>query len=323
MVPYASNRAGIADLRRDNRVPTRTLGARAVKIHAMLRALALAAVLFASPRLLDAQRQCKKGIPCGNSCIAANRTCRIGTSSGSSGVEPRPEPVSPPKSATGTGLGLTADQGGSSTRVWVNASSRVYHCPGTKYYGATARGEYAIEREAVAAGHRPAGGKNCGAMTAEPTAPPADILPVFGDAAARGDAEPSAAIGSPRVRLSPTSRVYFCQGSPEYQASERGAYMTEQDARTAAFQSATGRPCTSGEGLPATPMPLMRRDTAVPSRAETPASGGVKVWANTKSRVYHCPGTRYYGTTANGTYMREQEATANGYRAAGGRACGG
>jgi micrococcal nuclease len=28
------------------------------------------------------------------------------------------------------------------SRVWVNTSSRVYHCPGTRYYGNTARGEY-------------------------------------------------------------------------------------------------------------------------------------------------------------------------------------
>ena len=29
----------------------------------------------------NAQPNCKKGIPCGNSCIAANKTCRIGSPS--------------------------------------------------------------------------------------------------------------------------------------------------------------------------------------------------------------------------------------------------
>lgn len=38
--------------------------------------LAIAALL---PAELTAQPNCKKGIPCGNSCIAANKTCRIGT----------------------------------------------------------------------------------------------------------------------------------------------------------------------------------------------------------------------------------------------------
>ena len=32
---------------------------------------------------LEAQKRCVKGIPCGNTCIAANKTCRIGTPSGS------------------------------------------------------------------------------------------------------------------------------------------------------------------------------------------------------------------------------------------------
>ena len=36
------------------------------------------AVLLAVP--LHAQPNCKKGKPCGNSCIAQNKTCRIGTS---------------------------------------------------------------------------------------------------------------------------------------------------------------------------------------------------------------------------------------------------
>lgn len=36
----------------------------------------LAVVPFATA---DAQKRCKKGIPCGNSCIAANKVCRIGS----------------------------------------------------------------------------------------------------------------------------------------------------------------------------------------------------------------------------------------------------
>lgn len=46
-------------------------------------------------------------------------------------------------------------------RVWVNTSSKVYHCPGTAYYGNTSRGEYMSESAAARAGARPAGGKRC------------------------------------------------------------------------------------------------------------------------------------------------------------------
>jgi hypothetical protein len=46
-------------------------------------------------------------------------------------------------------------------RVWVNTSSKVYHCPGSANYGTTARGEYMPETTAVRSGARPAGGRRC------------------------------------------------------------------------------------------------------------------------------------------------------------------
>lgn len=48
----------------------------------------------------------------------------------------------------------------------------------------------------------------------------------------------------------------------------------------------------------------------------------VKVWVNTRSGVYHCPGSKWYGTTKQGQYMGECEAQGAGYRPAYGRACG-
>ncbi len=44
-----------------------------------IRLLLLALVSAGIPVSAHAQKNCKKGIPCGNSCIAANKTCRIGT----------------------------------------------------------------------------------------------------------------------------------------------------------------------------------------------------------------------------------------------------
>ena len=46
-------------------------------------------------------------------------------------------------------------------RVWLNTSSRIYHCPGSAVYGTTARGEYLPESAARARGARPAGGRPC------------------------------------------------------------------------------------------------------------------------------------------------------------------
>ena len=43
----------------------------------------------------------------------------------------------------------------------------------------------------------------------------------------------------------------------------------------------------------------------------------VVVWVNTASRVYHRPGSRWYGKTRHGKYMTEKDAIKAGYRLAG------
>ena len=49
--------------------------------------------------------------------------------------------------------------------------------------------------------------------------------------------------------------------------------------------------------------------------------GYASEWVNTKSGVYHCPGTRYYGTTKNGQYMTQADAQKTGNRPAYGKYC--
>ena len=56
---------------------------------------------------------------------------------------------------------LAPSTSGTTTTVWVNTNSHVYHCPGTRYYGVTKHGRYMSESEAVAGGNRPAYGLRC------------------------------------------------------------------------------------------------------------------------------------------------------------------
>ena len=50
-------------------------------------------------------------------------------------------------------------------------------------------------------------------------------------------------------------------------------------------------------------------------------TGTDSVWINTRSGVYHCRGTRWFGRTAKGRYSSERDAVESGARPAYGRRC--
>ncbi|HET6219336.1 MAG TPA: signal peptide protein [Acidobacteriaceae bacterium] len=114
-------------------------------------------------------------------------------------------------------------------------------------------------------------------------------------------------------------------------ASKSGACRGHKGVKTwYATTGSTAAPAAAAPAAPAaapapatTMAPAAKTKTTATKTTGTPAPGGGPgmVWLNTSTKVYHCYGTKYYGTTKAGAYMTEADAKAKGAHPDAGKPC--
>jgi hypothetical protein len=125
----------------------------------------------------------------------------------------------------------------------------------------------------------------------------------------------------------PAGSTGLCKdGTYTSSATKRGACSGHQGVQTWYGAGTANAPATVPKGAAPSGDAKVPKMNATPGQASTSAPAQTaapagSVWVNTKTKVYHCSGDRWYGKTKQGQYMSESDAVAQGDRPDHGKAC--
>jgi hypothetical protein len=133
----------------------------------------------------------------------------------------------------------------------------------------------------------------------------------------------------------PAAVTATCKDGTDFSGTKRsgacrghgGVKAFTSDATPAAATTTPPKPAAVSAPAPttATTTPPAQTASVTPQtpavKTPPPAGTAGQVWVNTASKVYHCPGTQYYGNTKVGEYMTEAAAKSSGAHADHGKAC--
>lgn len=140
---------------------------------------------------------------------------------------------------------------------------------------------------------------------------------------------PLAALAAPPPDA-PAGTTALCKDGSYFSGTEKkGAckgHKGVKDWYGAAAAAAAPAPAPTAKPMAAAPAPApaatpAKRMPPQPAATAAPGGGPGLVWANEKTKVYHCNGDRWYGKTKEGAYMREADAKAKGFKGPRGKDC--